>query len=263
MNTFLRWAGSKRKLLPILLHRVPDSFDRYIEPFAGSACLFFALEPRRAILADINEDLVNVYRALKSNVSGVINHLSSFTCDEREYYRVRSETITVMSRLRRAARFIYLNRFCFNGLYRTNKQGQFNVPYGGYKAGVLPCEDLLRSCAASLRNAALVADSFEQTLEQVQPGDFVYLDPPYSIASRRVFNEYSHFSFGNSELRCLRAHLLRLDKMRARFLVSYGVSREAQELAEGFDSRQIVVQRQIAGFANKRRQSRELLITNY
>src|SRR5207253_9890907 len=107
------------------------------------------------------------------------------------------------------------------------------------------------------------ADSCTQALRQVQPGDFFYLDPPYSIASRRVFNDCSHFTFGNSELRCVRAQLLRLDKMRARFLVSYGVSREAQEWAEGFDARQIVVQRQIAGFANKRRQSRELLITNY
>src|SRR5260370_41753763 len=135
MNTFLRWAGSKRKLLPILLDAAPKKFDRYVEPFAGSACLFFALGPRRAVLADINEELVNTYRALKTDVEGVIEHLAAFKCSKKEYYLVRSESLLGMPKQRRAARFIYLNRFCFNGLYRTNKQGGFNVPYGGYKSG--------------------------------------------------------------------------------------------------------------------------------
>ena len=263
MNTFLRWAGSKRKLLPVLLDVAPGNFDRYVEPFAGSACLFFALEPPQAVLADINEDLINVYRALKTNVESVIKQLTSFKCNKVEYYRVRSQKLPKMPRERRAARFIYLNRFCFNGLYRTNKQGQFNVPYGGYKAGELPSASLLRTCSASLRHTVLSSRSFEQTLEQVRTGDFVYLDPPYSIASRRVFNEYSHFSFGSAELRRLRRHLLRLDKISVPFLVSYGVSREARALAKGFHCREVVVQRQIAGFAMKRRKSRELLITNY
>ena len=263
MKTFLRWAGSKRKLLPVLLEAAPKRLDRYIEPFAGSACLFFALGPRQAILADINEELVNAYRALKTDVESVIKHLASFECSESEYYVVRSLNVSSMPSERRAARFIYLNRLCFNGLYRTNKQGSFNVPYGGYRSGELPSANLLRSCAASLRQTVVSTDSFEQTLYKVRPGDFVYLDPPYSIASRRVFNEYSNFSFGSTELQCLRKHLLRLDKLRVPFLVSYAVSREAQELARGFDRREIVVQRQIAGFAMKRRKNRELLITNF
>jgi len=206
---------------------------------------------------------MNVYRALKNDVEGVIEHLSSFRCNKAEYYRVRSESLEGMPRVGRAARFIYLNRFCFNGLYRTNKQGRFNVPYGGYKTGDLPSANLLRACAVSLRNAALVSDSFEQTLQQVRSGDFAYLDPPYSIEARRVFNEYSHYSFGTRELQRLRGHLLRLSRMGASFLVSYGVSHEAHELAKGFRCREVVVQRQIAGFVNKRRKSRELLITNY
>ena len=263
MNTFLRWAGSKRKLLPVLLDIAPDKFDRYVEPFAGSACLFFALGPPRAILADINHDLVNAFRALKTNVESVINHLGSFQCSKSEYYRIRSQKLPRMPKEKRAARFIYLNRYCFNGLYRTNKQGQFNVPYGGYRSGELPSAGLLRSCATSLRHAVVSSDPFDRTLEKIRTGDFVYLDPPYSIDSRRVFNEYSHFSFGSKELRCLRSHLLRIDKIGAPFLVSYGVSREADELARGFHRREIVVQRQIAGFATNRRRSRELLITNY
>lgn len=263
MNTFLRWAGSKRKLLPVLLDAAPEKFDRYVEPFAGSACLFFALEPARALLGDINADLINTYRALKSNVEGVIRHLASYKKGKGAYYRARSQDSEKLSSSKRAARFIYLNRFCFNGLYRTNGDGLFNVPYGGEKAGALPTPETLRACAKSLRRATVSPRSFEQTLEKVQPGDFVYLDPPYSIQSRRVFNEYSHFSFGSKELRLLRKHLVRLNKKGVPFLVSYGVSREARKLAAGFHHREVVVQRQIAGFATKRRKGRELLIANY
>jgi DNA adenine methylase len=260
---FDRTSGSKRKLVPVLLDAAPKRFDRYVEPFAGSACLFFALGPRRSVLADINRDLINTYRALKTNVEIVIRHLESFRCNKTEYYFQRSRDVSSMSEERQAARFIYLNRFCFNGLYRTNRQGRFNVPYGGYKSGNLPSADLLRSCAISLRHTVMSARPFTETLERVRTGDFVYLDPPYSVASRRVFNEYSHFSFGSRELQILRAHLLRLNGMGVPFLVSYAVSREATTLAEGFHARAIVVQRQIAGFAAKRRTSRELLITNF
>src|SRR5271165_187140 len=120
MNTFLRWAGSKRKLLPVLLRNIPSSFDRYVEPFVGSGCLFFALSPSRALLADINADLMNAFWVLKHDVESLVHALQSFHDAEREYYRVRSESVSETSRLRRAAMFIYLNRFCFNGLYRTN-----------------------------------------------------------------------------------------------------------------------------------------------
>lgn len=135
---FLRWAGSKRKIIPILLDLAPAKFARYVEPFAGSACLFFALRPAQAILSDINVELINTYQTLKANVEGVIKHLSLLNCGEEEYYRIRSQANSKMTNEKRAARFIYLNRFCFNGLYRTNKQGKFNVPYGAHKAGNLP-----------------------------------------------------------------------------------------------------------------------------
>jgi DNA adenine methylase len=262
METFLRWAGSKRKIVPKLTEMTPPRFERYVEPFAGSACLFFALAPARAILADINQELINCYGAVKDNVEGVIRQLRGLRCDRAEYYFIRSDHKGA-SNDKRAARFIYLNRFCFNGLYRTNRQGRFNVPYGGYKTGELPQPELLRKCSQSLRNTTLSAQSFQCTLEQVRTGDFVYMDPPYSISARRVFNEYSHFSFGDRELRALRTNLLQLNRLGINFLVSYGVSREARELARGFRQREIVVQRQIAGFSNNRRKSRELLITNY
>lgn len=262
-TTFLRWAGSKRKSLPALVGATPAKFARYVEPFAGSACLFFALQPARAVLADINADLIGAYQAIRGDVEEVIRNLGSFTCSEGEFYRVRSRRPPQMTPGKRAARFIYLNRLCFNGLYRTNKRGDFNVPYGGVKGGKLPSADLLRSCSIALRPASLLRRSFEQTLQGVRAGDFVYLDPPYAIESRRVFNAYSHFSFGAAELKVLRAELLRLDRCGVPFLVSYGVSREAYQLAKDFRQKETVVRRQIAGFAASRRRSRELLITNY
>jgi DNA adenine methylase len=262
-NPFLRWAGSKRKLLPLLLELAPGKFDRYVEPFAGSACLFFALQPKKAILSDINDELVNTYLELKKDVAKVIKCLSSYEGNEREYYFVRGQNSNRLSSSRRAARFIYLNRFCFNGLYRANKSGKFNVPYGGYRGATALNAGSLRECAAMLSRAKLSSGSFEKTLAKVKQGDFVYLDPPYCIKARQVFNAYSHFSFGPPQLERLRNHLTRLNEMGVPFLVSYGVSSEARELAVGFRSKEIVVQRQIAGFANNRRKSRELIITNY
>ncbi|SRR6266571_4053494 len=268
MDTFLRWAGSKRKLLPTLLKVIPADFNRYVEPFAGSACVFFALTPGSAVLGDINEDLINAYEQIKERVKDVIASLAQFSTTDRDnaeenYYRVRSLEQSGMSDPERAARFIFLNRYCFNGLYRTNKRGQFNVPFGGDKSGLLPAAEELRSIAVALQTVRLVAGSFEATLSEVGTGDFCYIDPPYSIRARRVFNSYSHFGFGEHELSVLRLNLERLDRDGIPFLLSYGLSREAMVLSAGFRSRHLVVKRQIAGFAAKRRNSRELLITNY
>jgi DNA adenine methylase len=260
---FLRWAGSKRKLLPVLLEAVPPRFDRYVEPFAGSACLFFALNPSSAILADINGELINAYRELKTNADVLARCLSRLVCNEKEYYRIRKWRTASLNPTMRAARLIYLNRFCFNGLYRTNKSGEFNVPYGGERSGKLPTKTMLRACAESLQKAKLLSKPFDQTLNMVKEGDFVYLDPPYSIGSRRVFNEYSNFVFGPNEIKDLKQHLIRLDKNAIPFLVSYGFSREGLDLARGFRSREVRVQRRIAAASPKRKTNRELLITNY
>lgn len=263
MKPLLRWAGSKRKLLPTLRSAFPKEFERYVEPFAGSACVFFAMEPAEAILGDINLELIETYEALQQNASQIARYLSSFICSEEAYYMMRSKRITKLSASYRAARFIYLNRFCFNGLYRTNTAGNFNVPYGGERSGTLPTIEQLKSISTVLKRAKLVRGSFENTLQQTKSGDFVYLDPPYAINSRRVFNEYSNVRFGVTELKSLRYQLMDLDSRGIPFLVSYGMSREAIELAAGYRVRHTSVQRQIAGFASNRRKSREIFITNY
>ena len=162
----------------------------------------------------------------------------------------------------RAARFIYLNRFCFNGLYRTNAAGRFNVPYGGQKSGRIPSLSELNDASTLLARAELVAGDFSRVLAKVQRGDFVYLDPPFSVQSHRVFREYDPASFGPSDLFRMRAALEDLDHRGITFLLSYADSAEGATMARGFHCSQVVTRRHIAGFARNRRTAIELLVTN-
>lgn len=258
---FLRWAGSKRQLIPTL----SEFFDakkhsRYIEPFAGSACLFFSIGPKKAILGDINGELIRTYRDVKYRCNEVTDRLRRFRKSEKEFLQRRKPNRRRSSRAHRAARFIYLNRCCFNGIYRTNLKGEFNVPYGGEGSGSIP--GTLRDHARALRSAVLVSGDFEKVLRRVKPGDFVYLDPPFSVDSRRVFREYDASQFDFGSIWRLRVWLEELAANNVNFLVSYAVCREAWFLAEGFQTKIVRVRRNVAGFAKHRRYARELLIFN-
>jgi DNA adenine methylase len=257
---FLRWAGSKRKILNILSEFYPAG-SRYVEPFAGSACLFFALQPHKAILGDLNIGLVDTLRVVRDDVEELLHLLDTFRPSKTRYYQIRDSTAPD-SAVQQAARFIYLNRNCFNGLYRTNKEGKFNVPYGGSKCGAMPSADEFRACANALRCAHLVAGDFEETLSLVEEGDFVYMDPPYSVDTRRVFREYGAEAFCFLDVLRLEDSLDRLDRIGATFLVSYADSHAARLLARKYSSRVVHVRRNISGFYKARRIARELLITN-
>jgi DNA adenine methylase len=257
---FLRWAGSKRQLLPALSSFWNDSHERYVEPFAGSACLFFRLHPKTAILGDINSELIRTYIEIKYRVDGVARRLARYRTGQSEYARIRKTDPETLDATTRAARFIYLNRFCFNGLYRTNRSGQFNVPYGGEKSGALPTLSELKRCSLLLRRAILVPGDFERTLKLVRGGDFVYMDPPFRVDSRRIFNEYDASVFAETEICRLRHWMVRLANQNISFVVSYAESSEAYYLRDGFESRIVTVRRSIAGFTDSRARSRELLI---
>jgi DNA adenine methylase len=259
---FLRWAGSKRQLLPTLAAYWKPSFNRYIEPFAGSARLFFHICPQQAILGDINSELIHTYRQLIAAPHCVINATSRWCGDEKTYYRVRALRPDRLSHPTRAARFIYLNRYCFNGLYRTNLNGDFNVPYGGLKSGQISGRHILKACSTALRRAKLIAGDFEKVLELAETGDFVYMDPPFSTTSRRVFVEYDKAGFNSADITRLRASLNKLARRRVAFLVSYADSPEADYLSEGFDRKFVSVKRSIAGFAGARAATNEVLISH-
>ncbi len=262
VKPFLRWAGSKRQIIPVLTSYWDNSYNRYIEPFAGSAALFFNLAPSLALLGDVNKELIATYNEVKNNYFAVVAALKPMKKGRKTYLKLRSINPAELSPAMRAARFIYLNRFCFNGIYRTNRAGRFNVPYGGDKAGKLPSRDLLSQCSACLQTVDFHAGGFEKTLERAKRGDFVYLDPPYSVKSRRVFNEYDASIFDEKHLKILREWLHKLDKQGVAFLVSYALSREGYYLSKGFHCKVVCVRRNIAGFAAKRRRANELLISN-
>src|SRR6266540_3596065 len=254
---FLRWAGSKRKLIARLSKYWSHKHARYVEPFAGSACLFFHVAPGRAILGDINRELIETYEQVRDATSAVVAALSGFRKGKARYLLVRALEPSALAPAERAARFIYLNRCCFNGLYRTNREGRFNVPYGGKRSGPLPTQETLEQCARLLRNAELVPGDFETVLHRVEPGDFVYLDPPFSVRARRVFREYGPSVFGKEDVLRLKRCLTLLHERGAAFLVSYADSAEARELAAGYYVGAASVQRNIAGFAKSRVRARE------
>jgi DNA adenine methylase len=260
---FLRWAGSKRKLLPHLKRFWTTNHRRYVEPFAGSACLFFAIKPSQAILGDLNPELVSTYIEVKYRVGAVLKELATLSpWSKEEYLRLRALDTSTLEPHVRAARFIYLNRLCFNGIYRTNLQGKFNVPYSGDGCGAFPQDSVFRQCSRRLRCARFVKGDFERALRQAQRGDLVYMDPPYAVRARRVFREYDPSTFTHEDIARLRGWMERLNRAGIDFVVSYAESDEADVLKRGFSYETIAVRRNVAGFAGHRAMANEILISN-
>ncbi|MGJ4727876.1 DNA adenine methylase [Luteimonas sp. SDU101] len=262
----IRWAGSKRKLLPILREEYGKSgaTGAYIEPFAGSAALFFALQPKKAILADANRELIAALRRLKKDPEGIYREVTSIQNDECTYYKVRSFDDSMRQILTPEGRFFYLNRFCFNGIYRTNKKGEFNVPYGGQRSGGVPSLEKWEYCAKLLSRARLKVGDFCDTVsEHLASDSFVYMDPPYAVSNRRIFKQYSASEFGLEDVRRLIALMKEIDRCGARFLVSYAQSPETLAISNGWRVRRTTAQRNVAGFTEHRRKATEVLISNF
>jgi DNA adenine methylase len=259
---FLRWAGSKRKLLPILLRTMPPQYKRYFEPFVGSGCFFFALRPRRAVIGDINADLMTAYSALQLHPRLLHRRIASLRLNRRSYYVLRDRHGNSDDVLDDAARFIALNRYCFNGLYRANSAGKFNVPFGT-RHGVLPSETAFYRASVALRGCRLVTGDFVLTLRNAEKGDFVYLDPPYVYSDRRDRGEYGPGTFKLRDMTRLFKSMRRLHKLGAYVLLSFLETPEVVKMAQGWNVKTIPVQRQISGFAHFRKVVNEVLISNY
>lgn len=228
----------------------------------GSASLFFDLEPKRAILGDINFEVVQCFEQIKLNPRSVHWHLSRFEHGSEFYYELRGQDPNLLSAPRRAARLIYLTRYCFNGLYRTNQAGQFNVPYGGHKTGVLPSLEQLIAASNVLANVSLVCADFETTIDRVKKGDLVYLDPPYWVRGRRRTNQYGPKTFYHDDLTRLREALSTINRRGAHFVLSYEDSEESRAIADPWTTTHLIVRRNVAGFACHRRFELEMLATN-
>ncbi len=193
----LKWAGGKQQLLNVLLPKFPKKYNRYIEPFFGGGALFFAHKPKNAIIADSNPELINLYETIKDNVESLINELKDLPPNEKTFYKIRGIDIDALSPIQQAARTIYLNRTCYNGLYRVNRKGEFNVPYGNYKNPTICDASNLRAASYVLQGVDIIQGDYKKVLYQnAMPGDFIYLDPPYlPISCYSDFKRYTKEQF--------------------------------------------------------------------
>lgn len=218
----LKWAGGKTQLLDDLVPRVPEECGRYIEPFFGGGALFFAVRPESAIIADRNPELINMYEQIAENLDSVIKYLGQYENDKEMYYAVREQTWEDLSKAEAAARTIYLNHTCFNGLYRVNKQGKFNTPFGDYKRPNICDEPTLRAASAALKKATIICGDYRDVLlEHAREGDFVFLDPPYlPVTPSGDFKRYTKEQFHEDDHRELAETIKELEKLGCKVVLT-------------------------------------------
>ena len=265
---FMKWAGGKSQLIPELVQRLPVRFSNYFEPFIGSGALFFTVRPSGAMLSDINRELINVYRIVQDQVEALIKDLKRHRHNSRYFYELRSADrktdFWTWSEIERAGRTIFLNKTCFNGLFRVNSRGEFNVPFGDYKNPTIADEENLRSCAAALRGAELEVQPFDRIRDFVRSGDFVYFDPPYlPLTPTANFTSYHSSGFGFQDHVKLRDLCIDLDKKGVRFMLSNSHTPQVLELFEGFDIDVVYANRAINSKAEGRGKVREVIVRNY
>ncbi len=251
----LKWAGGKQQLLPKLLSKTPKKFNRYIEPFFGGGALFFALRPDKAIISESNPELVNLYRMIAKNVEDVIQKLYEFKTDKEEYYNIRALDFSELPSVEAAARTIYLNRLCFNGLYRVNRKGMFNVPYGYYKNPRICDPDVLRSAFEALKKAIIVSGDYKDALRNhARQGDYIYLDPPYlPISEYSDFKRYTKEQFYEEDHVELSDEAKQLHELGCHVLLTNSKHPLVYELYNGFEIEVIQTRRNINAKGNKRK----------
>jgi DNA adenine methylase len=264
----LKWAGGKRQLLPHILERLPKKIDTYYEPFVGGGAVFFALAHERrfnkAVLTDQNADLIAVYRALKTNLTKLIELLKKHDANHCEdyYYEVRDE-LEPKKLVERAARLIYLNKTGFNGLYRVNRSGKFNVPFGRYDKPRILDEPRLKAAHQALTNVEIDVADFEETCKRAKRGDAVYLDPPYlPVSATANFSDYHALPFGLAEHERLAAVFGDLARRRVPALLSNSHTPDTTRLFGKFFLEQVEARRSINSDKSRRGPVGEILVSN-
>jgi DNA adenine methylase len=264
---FLKWAGGKAQLLPELLPRVPERFGAYHEPFLGGGALFFALAAGErlaggACLSDVNPNLVGTWQAVRDDVEGLIAALGAHRNQEEYFYSVRALDPEALTAAERAARVIFLNKTAFNGLYRENSSGRFNVPFGRYANPTICDAANLRAVSRALQGVSLEVRDFRSTSDLARPGDFVYFDPPYvPISTTASFTAYSRGGgFGPEQQLALRDVFAKLAGEGVHVLLSNSDTPLIRELYAGFTIEQVFVTRPINCNPERRGEVAEVLV---
>jgi DNA adenine methylase len=260
----LKWAGGKRQILPILRKAMPKEFSRYAELFFGGGALYWSLALPGSLIADSNPELINFYEVVRDKPDGLLSAVEKLPITKEDYYRIRSILPETLTSVERAARFVYLNKTCYNGLYRVNRNGLFNTPFGARtEAKLLEESDVLAASAVLMRTQVVCAD-FRESMSLLQEGDFVYLDPPYlPLGGYSDFKRYTRDFFNE-------AHHIRLavefGKLRARgvmALLSNSASPKIKSLYKAFCCVTVMAARQINCNGKGRAKIPELLVANY
>lgn len=268
-SPFLKWAGGKRQLLKRILRAVPRTMRTYYEPFIGGGAVFFGVVAaghrfERAVLGDMNDELIRCYTAIQRDVAGVIAALLEHQYDPQHYYEVRSQQPAGLTDAARAARLIYLNRCGYNGLYRVNSSGLFNVPFGRYKDPVICDAPKLRAVARTLKDVRLIHGDFATTLKGVKAEDFVYLDPPYvPLSATSSFTAYAKTPFDEAAQVRLADKLRELGERKVRALLSNSDCRETRRLYKPLPAEKVSVRRAINSVAAGRGAVSELLVKSF
>jgi DNA adenine methylase len=267
-SPFVKWAGGKGQLLSQLnpFFPPPSSYGRYFEPFLGGGAVYFHLQPARAVLSDLNEELITTYEVIRDKLDDLLASLQKHKDGAEYYYWVRAlPRERKLSDVQRASRFIFLNKRCYNGLYRVNSKGEFNVPIGRHKTPPRIFDEAnLRATSRLLRGAELRVASYEMSLALAGKGDFVYLDPPYQpLSATAYFTSYTKVSFGEADQARLAEVLQELDSRGARFLLNNHDTPSLRRMYAGFNMGVAMASRMINSRADKRGEVAELIVTNY
>lgn len=272
IRPFLKWAGGKRQLTSTIRQYIPSDYNIYFEPFVGAGAVLFDLQPATALINDANQELINCYRVIRDQPSKLIEHAKSHTNTKSYFYRLRaldrSPTFESLSPLERASRIVFLNKTCFNGLFRVNSQGHFNVPYSKYKNPRIVDEAAIAAVSRYLRAATIemTSDDFEDAVRGAERDDFVYLDPPYDpISDTSSFTGYNLPSFDRQQQRRLKRVCDDLTRRGCKILLSNSATQFIRNLYSNerrYTIIEVKANRNINSVSTSRGKIKELLIFN-
>lgn len=267
----VKWVGGKRQLIDDLTPLFPKKITAYCEPFVGGGAVLFSLQPKIAYVNDINAELINIYEVIRDDVDALIAALSEHKNEEKYFYSIRdwdrdSETYLQRSKVQRAARIIYLNKTCYNGLFRVNNAGEFNSPYGHYKKPNIVSAPTLRAVSNYFQSTQLTFTNtdYAEVLSNVSKGTFVYLDPPYDpVSDTANFTGYTRGGFDRTEQVRLRECCDELTRRKIKFMLSNSATEFIREQYADYDITPVRAKRAINSNASKRGHVDEVVIRNY
>ncbi len=267
----LKWVGGKRQILAEIKRYVPKSFSAYYEPFLGGGAVLFELQPKKALVNDINSELMNVYQVIKDDVECLINDLKKHKIEEQYFYDIREldrdkELYRKLTPVQRASRIIFLNKTCYNGLFRVNKAGEYNTPFGYYKKPNIVNTETLRAVSNFFNQADIrfSCEDFETALKDAAKGAFVYLDPPYDpVSDTASFTGYDKGGFDRAEQTRLKKVCDRLNRQGAKFLLSNSATDFIIDLYKEYRIKVVQAKRAVNSRGDRRGEVDEVLVMNF